>query len=39
MFRCGCKLIFATWNEIVPRPKLFLGSKFEMKDMGETMRF
>jgi len=27
-------LIFGTCNQIVFRTKLFLGSKFEMKDMG-----
>jgi len=29
-------LIFVTCNDIVFRTKLFLGSKFEMKDMGEA---
>jgi len=29
-------LLFSTCNDIVPRIKLFMGSKFEMKDMGET---
>ena len=29
-------LIFGTCIDIVSRTKLFLGSKFEMKDMGET---
>ena len=29
-------LIFGTCNEIVARTKLFLGSNFEMKDMGEA---
>ena len=29
-------LIFGTCEDIVFKTKLFLGSKFEMKDMGET---
>jgi len=29
-------LIFGTCNDIVYKKKLFLGSKFEMKDMGEA---
>jgi len=29
-------LIFGTCIDIVSRTKLFLGSKFEMKDMGEA---
>jgi len=29
-------LIFGTYNEIVSRGKLFLGSNFEMKDMDEA---
>jgi len=29
-------LIFGTCNDIVFKTKLFLGSKFEMKDMGEA---
>ena len=29
-------LIFGTCNDIVFKTKLFLGSKFEMKGMGET---
>jgi len=29
-------LIFGTCNDIVFKTKLFLGTKFEMKDMGET---
>jgi len=29
-------LIFGTCNDIFFKTKLFLGSKFEMKDMGET---
>ena len=29
-------LIFGTCNDIIFKTKLFLGSKFQMKDMGET---
>jgi len=29
-------LIFGTCNDIVFKTKIFLGSKFEMKDMGEA---
>ena len=37
MFICvEYMLIFATWKDIVFKTKLFLGSKFEMRDMGET---
>jgi len=30
-------LIFGTCNDIVFKTKLLLGSKFEMKDMGEQV--
>lgn len=30
-------LVFNKWNDIISKIKLFIGSNFEMKEMGESV--